>query len=263
MMLRLVRPTPARAGGGRKNRFRRQINPGKYCTDFYNEKRLMAGSMKETSVPGRAFTTIKKEARGFFRRARGSHDWDHTERVLQLCLRIGKKEAADLDVLRLAAVLHDIGRCKEVDSSGKICHGEMGAELARKILERHGLSSRIIAQVTHCIETHRFRRNRIPGSLEAKILFDADKLDSVGAVGIGRAFLFAGEVGARLHNPGIILGRTKPYTKEDTAYREFLIKLRKIKGRMFTPEGKRIARERHQFMVHFFDRLNRETRGEL
>jgi uncharacterized protein len=117
--------------------------------------------------------------------------------------------------------------------------------------------------VIHCIQTHRFRKRVVPISKEAKILFDADKLDSIGAVGIGRAFLFAGEVGARLHNKDINLRKTKPYTKEDTAYREYLIKLRKIKDRIFTKEGKRIARERHRFMVEFFERLNRETDGRL
>jgi uncharacterized protein len=82
-------------------------------------------------------------------------------------------------------------------------------------------------------------------------------------VGIGRAFLFAGEVGARLHDPGIKVKKTRPYTKEDTAYREFLVKLSRVKDRMFTREGRRIARERHAFMAEFFNRLNRETTGAL
>jgi uncharacterized protein len=178
-------------------------------------------------------------------------------------LRIGKKEGADLDILKIAAVLHDIGREEEDSSNGRICHGERGAELAGTLLERQGFSGEVIGRIVHCIETHRFRRNRRPESLEAKILFDADKLDSIGAVGIGRAFLFAGEVGARLHDPDIIVSRTKPYSREDTAYREFLVKLRKIQGRMFTHEGKCIAGERHKFMVEFFARLNKETQGDL
>lgn len=204
---------------------------------------------------------IKEEAKGFFRRTRGSHDWDHTERVYQLCLRIGRKERADLEVLKLAALLHDIGREEEDRSNGKVCHGERGAELAERILEKYGLKKEKAAEIVRCIETHRFRGEKIPASLEAKILFDADKLDSIGAVGVGRAFLFAGEVGARLHDPEIEVGKTQPYTKEDTAYREFLVKLSKIKGRMFTQEGKRLARERHKFMVDFFARLNKESAG--
>jgi len=206
---------------------------------------------------------IRAEAGRFFRKARGSHDWDHTERVLRLCLRIGKKENADLEVLELAALLHDTGRGAEDESNGKICHGRAGAALARKLLERQGLEPGLIREVVHCIRTHRFRKRAVPKTLEAKILFDADKLDSIGAVGVGRAFLFAGEVGARFHDPRIDVRRTKPYTREDTAYREFLVKLGRVGKRVFTREGKRIADERHRFMVEFFDRLNKESDGTL
>ena len=207
------------------------------------------------------FEKIRSEARACFGTARGCHDWDHTERVLELCLKIGRKEKADLEVLRLAAVLHDIGREEEDRSGGRVCHGERGAAMAAKILERHGVDADTIARVVHCIEAHRFRGRRRPESLEARVLFDADKLDSIGAVGVGRAFLFAGEVGARTHDPDIDVEKTKPYTRDDTAYREFLVKLGRVKDRIFTREGKRIARERHRYMADFFRRLTRETRG--
>lgn len=183
--------------------------------------------------------------------------------MAELCERIGRKEKADLDVLRLAALLHDIGREEEDRANGKICHSERGAELARRILIRYGLPEDIVERVIHCIESHRFRKNKSPQSLEAKVLFDADKLDSIGAVGIGRAFLFAGEVGARLHNYKVDLKRTRPYTQEDTAYREFRVKLCRVKDRLFTREGRRIAHDRHRFMVNFFDRLKREIEGAL
>jgi uncharacterized protein len=214
-------------------------------------------------LPGAELAAVRKEAEAFFREARGSHDWDHTERVLRLCLRIGKKEKADLDVLRLAALLHDIGRGEEDRSSGRVCHGRAGAALAGELLRRRGLDPGLVKEVVHCIRTHRFRKRAAPKTLEAKVLFDADKLDSIGAVGIGRAFLFAGEVGARLHFKDIDVRRTKPYTRDDTAYREFLVKLGRVRGRIFTREGKRIAAERHRFMVEFFGRLNRETEGTL
>lgn len=219
--------------------------------------------MKDWRLPEHLFDIVRKEARRYFQSARGSHDWDHTERVCKLCLRIGGKEKANLEVLKLAALLHDIGREEEDRSDGRVCHGTKGAALAKAMLKKHGVEEEIVERVIHCIETHRFRQNRLPQSLEAKVLFDADKLDSIGAVGIGRAFLFAGEVGARLHNPGIDLKKTKPYTKEDTAYREFLVKLRLIKSRLFTREGKRIARQRHRFMAGFFDRLKKEVEGAL
>jgi len=206
---------------------------------------------------------VRAEARRYFCSARGSHDWDHTARVLRLCRHIGRAEKADLEVLTLAALLHDIGRGEEDRSNGKIRHADASARLAREILSRLGLDAGRIERIVHCVEAHSFRKNLPPDSLEARVLFDADKLDSIGAVGIGRAFLFAGEVGARLHNKGVDLGKTAPYTKEDTAYREFMVKLRHIKDRMFTAEGKRLSAGRHEFMVAYFDRLDGETDGDL
>ncbi len=214
-------------------------------------------------IPAALVALIREEAGAFFRSARGSHDWDHTERVIKLSLRIGRKEGADLGVLRLAAVLHDIGREEEDRSHGRICHGRSGAALARKILVRRGCDPGTVKAVVHCIRTHRFRRGGAPRTLEARVLFDADKLDSIGAVGVGRAFLFAGEIGARLHDKTIDIRKTRPYTREDTAYREYLVKLSRVRDRMMTKEGRRLAAERHRFMAAFFDRLNKETDGVL
>ena len=208
-------------------------------------------------------TQIKEEAKGYFTNAKGSHDWNHTERVYNLCMHIGKKENADLGVLKLAAILHDIGGEYQDKTDGKVCHAEKGALLARELLKEYKVGKERIEKIVHCIECHRFRGDKIPQSKEAKVLYDADKLDSIGAVGIGRAFLFAGEVGAHLHNIGVDIEKTEPYTKEDTAYREFVVKLRKVKDKMLTGEGKRIAEERHRFMDEFFDRLHKEIEGNL
>jgi len=209
------------------------------------------------------FEKIEEEAQKYFKHARGSHDWSHVERVYNLALKIGKKEKADLEVLKLAAILHDIGRQRQDEVNGKIDHSEFGAKLARKILEKYNFKREKIEKIIHCIETNRFRGNRKPESEEAKVLFDADKLDAIGATGIGRAFLFAGEVGAKLHDGNIDINKTREYTKDDSAYREYLVKLRKIKNRIFTKEGKRIAKERHKFMVNFFKRLNKEVSGKI
>ena len=206
---------------------------------------------------------VREEAGAFFRSARGSHDWDHTERVRLLALRIGRKERADLGVLELAALLHDIGREEEDRSHGRICHGRSGAALAKTILENRGCEPATVRAVVHAIRTHRFRKGGAPRTLEAQVLFDADKLDSIGAVGVGRAFLFAGEIGARLHDKEIDVRKTKPYTRDDTAYREYLVKLGRVRDRMTTREGRRIAAERHRYMAAFFDRLNKETDGVL
>jgi HD superfamily phosphodiesterase len=89
----------------------------------------------------------------------------------------------------------------------------------------------------------------------------ADKLDGIGAVGVARAFLFAGEVGARLHNPGANPEDTLPYTQDDTGYREFRIKLSRVRERILTAEGRRLAAERHAFMEAFFKRFLEEYDG--
>ncbi len=214
-------------------------------------------------MAGDIFAQIQKKAAAYFENSRGSHDWSHTERVYRLCVRIGEKEGADLEILRIAALLHDIGREEQDSSKGKICHAKVGAKLARSILTEVGLEPDKLERVIHCIRTHRFRGKHQPETIEAKVLFDADKLDSLGAVGIGRAFLFAGEVGATVHNGGIDLSQTTSYSKEDTAFREFAVKLCKVKDRMLTGEGRRMAEERHRFMEAFFDRLHDEVEGKI
>ncbi len=206
---------------------------------------------------------VRDEAMKHFRGARGSHDWDHTERVFRLAERIARKEGADLFIVRLAAVLHDVDRAAEDRTNGRVCHALRGAQTAALILKKHGLDLRTSRRVAAAIRTHRFRGRLRPRTLEARVLFDADKLDSIGAIGVGRAFLFAGEVGARLHNSDVDLATTEPYTREDTAYREFTVKLGRVKDRIFTAEGKRIAAERHRFMAGFFARLGKEEAGIL
>jgi len=208
------------------------------------------------------FSQLKQEAQELLSTAKGSHDWDHTERVYALCMHIGEIERADLDILKYAARLHDIGRGFQDSSNGIVCHAEKGAEIAKSILKIHNIETEKIEKIIHCIETHRFRGKNIPESKEARILFDADKLDSIGAVGIGRAFLFSGEIGAKLHNDRIDIEKTKQYTKEDTAYREYIIKLCKVHDRLLTKEGRRIGQERHKFMQQFFEQLMQEVNGK-
>ncbi|MGM0497652.1 MAG: HD domain-containing protein [Bacteroidota bacterium] len=202
-------------------------------------------------------------AKNKFLNAKGSHRWDHTQRVSEIAEHIAKTEKADIEIVKTAAYLHDIGRTEEDKSNGKICHAELGAKMAAEILKKENFEEEKTQQITHCIETHRFRDNKVPQSLEAKVLFDADKLDSIGAVGIGRAFLFAGENGAHLHYKDNDPAKVERYSKEDTAYNEFLVKLQYVKNKMLTTEGSRIAEERHEFMMNFFDRLNREVDGMI
>lgn len=209
---------------------------------------------------------IEKEARRYFIGASGCHDWTHVDRVKNLALRIGKKEKANLDIIEIAALLHDIGRKKEMKEKGLFCHAEYGGKISRKILKKYGLSKEHIENIVHCIESHRFRNKLVPESLEAKVLYDADKLDSLGAIGIGRDFLFAGSAGSRTLYTGnekelAKTGKNYSYTKEDSALLEYEVKLKYIKDKMLTKTGKLIAKERFGFMDEFFRRFREEIKG--
>lgn len=209
---------------------------------------------------------IEIEAKKFFVGASGCHDWTHVDRVRNLALHIGKKEKANLFILEIAALLHDIGRKGEMKSKGYFCHAVYGGEVARKILPKYGLSKDEIENIIHSIQTHRYRNEHIPNTIEAKVLFDADKLDSIGAIGVARDFLFAGNAGSNNLYTGNEkkLASTKKdhsYTKEDSALLEYYIKLRFIYKKMLTNEGKKIAKERQKFMNDFFSRFNREIKG--
>jgi uncharacterized protein len=217
--------------------------------------------MKKAESTMDMINNIIEKVKEKFADSKGSHDWEHIQRVFNLALHIGTKENANLTIIGYAAILHDIGRVYQDATNGKICHAQKGAVLAEKMLHQYNLLPDQIDAIIHCIETHSYRGSKKPESIEAKVLFDADKLDSIGAVGVGRAFLFAGEIGAKLHNKNIDIENTRSYSKEDTAYREYLVKLKYVKDCMLTSEGKKIAEGRHLFMVSFFEQLNEEVMG--
>lgn len=206
---------------------------------------------------------LKERVKPYFASSNGAHDFSHIERVYNLSLHIGKMEDADLFIISLAAILHDIARSLQDRSNGLICHAKRGVKIAQEILSDLEVENEIIQRVCHCILTHRYRNNHLPETIEARVLFDADKLDSIGACGIGRAFLFAGGIGATLHIKDMEIKKSQVYTREDTAYREYKVKLKKIKDQMLTKEGKRLAVKRHEFMKKFFVQLDREVSGLL
>ncbi len=220
------------------------------------------GQLTDARAVKQALGQVKIFARKCFEKTAGSHGWDHTLRVFRLCEMMGPAENADMDVLGAAAYLHDIGRSVQDASNGVVCHAEKGAQMAGPVVDSLPLSNQQQRNIIHCIRAHRFREPEKPSSVEARVLFDADKLDAIGAVGVARAFLFAGELGARLHNPDLDVEKCKPYSINDTGYREFKIKLCKIKGRMLTATGRKWAHERHAFMQDFFNRFLAEYEGK-
>jgi uncharacterized protein len=206
---------------------------------------------------------IKKEVEQKLSGINSCHELEHTERVYNLAMHIGKKEGADLEILGLAAILHDVARKEQDESNGKIDHAERGAEIAKEILKKYNFSNDKIEKITHCIKAHRYRNEIVPETLEAKILYDSDKLDAIGAIGTGRNFSFAGHIGSKVHDKNVNLDKSAEYTIDDTAYREYLVKLKYIKDKIITNEGKRIAEGRHKFQEEFWERLNKEVDGEL
>jgi uncharacterized protein len=190
------------------------------------------------------------------------HDLDHTLRVYHNAEKLlADIPDADADIVRLSCLLHDIARPEEDAGQGCCCHAELSAVYAEDILKNAGIAPDITAGVVNAIRRHRFRRGDAPDTIEAQILYDADKLDSLGAVGLGRAFLFAGHCNARLHNSEKEALDSQPYSREDTAFREYLVKLRFVPEKMFTPQGKKTAAGRLRFMEEFFSTLEAEING--
>jgi uncharacterized protein len=201
-------------------------------------------------------------ARSYYGSNDAVHDFDHVLRVLALAERIGQAEGADMEIVRAAALLHDVGRAR-ADVEG-LDHAAVGAEMARAILA--GQPPAKVEAVVHAIAAHRYRTAPEPETLEAQVLFDADKLDAIGAVGIARAFAYGGAHGQRLWAPieSVDIARWKEEGDDPDAHtpaHEFAVKLSRIKERLFTPTGRVIAEERHAYMVSFFERLDAEVAG--
>lgn len=204
-------------------------------------------------------TKIKSKSGQFF--GLSHHDRFHTERVYNLAVQIAEREQADLDVVRAAALLHDIARALE--DEGKIAdHAAEGARMARAILEDVGFPKEKIPQVIHCVEVHRFRNAFEPKSLEAKILQDADRLDIIGAIGIARVFTRGGWGNKSIHDPAIP-PKEQYNGRSVTSVNHLYEKILKVKNTFNTTTAKRLAEERHRFTEEFLDRLLNEWKAEI
>ncbi|MCQ2380496.1 MAG: HD domain-containing protein [Victivallaceae bacterium] len=223
-------------------------------------EKAIGGTMNEEKLLADMQEAVRTRLSG----ACGCHDFDHTMRVVVNAETLLESHpGADPFLVRLGALLHDCCRPEEDASDGRIDHAELGGVRSREMLSDAGCGPDVVEAVGRIVERHRFRgRGAKPQTIEEKIVHDADKLDSLGAVGVGRAFLFAGRIGARLHNSDSEALESAPYTREDTAYREYLVKLRSLPECMLTLRGRELAAERLDFMKEFFRRLNLETATE-
>lgn len=189
-----------------------------------------------------------------------AHDKEHIYRVLYAALEIAKEETnVDHDVLITACLLHDIGR-KEQYEDPSVCHAQVGGEKAFKFLREHGFENDFSVRVKHCIETHRFRKNDPPRSIEAKILFDADKLDVTGALGIARTLMYKGTVAEPLYT--VTPDGSVSNGENDTVpsfFQEYKRKLEGIYSKFYTVRGKEIAKKRQQAAIDFYESLYSEV----
>ena len=191
-----------------------------------------------------------------------AHDREHIYRVLYTALDIAQSEpAADLEILTAACLLHDIGRPEQF-ANPKLCHAEVGSRKAYEFLIGIGWTEERAARVRDCVYTHRFRSDNPPHSIEAKILFDADKIDVSGAMGMARSLMYRGAVGEpldTLNADGTISDGSD--TDEPSFFREYHFKLKNIYGKFFTERGREIALSRQKAAEDFYNALLSEIKG--
>jgi uncharacterized protein len=201
-----------------------------------------------------------EEARQYYEGNDAAHDFDHVLRVRALAERIAQEEGADIQIVCAAALLHDVGRAEQ-ELTGR-SHAELGEEQARHILAGHPPAE--VRAVCQAIAAHRFRDDVVPQTLEARVLYDADKLDSIGAVGIARAYLYGGVRKQRLWGQVPIGHQAWSDTGEEhTPAHEFAFKLSRVKDSLYTDSARRIGEARHAYMAEFFLRLGSELLGEM
>lgn len=204
-----------------------------------------------------------EQARAWYANADPVHDFDHVLRVYRMAERLAEAEGADMDIVRAAALLHDAEGAAPGHAS-RADHHHASAEFAAQILAEEGWEAERIAVVQHCIRAHRFRGMEKPQSIEARVLFDADKLDVLGAIGVARVIGYATLAGTPWYRPPSRQFLESGKEVEDeahSAYHEHLFKLRKVRERMFTATARAIADERLKYLDDYFERLIDEWNG--
>lgn len=207
-----------------------------------------------------------------------AHDIDHVLRVYNLALTIAENETdVDLEVLQAAVLLHDIGGAKEAnDPTGNTDHAVVSREMAKPILEELGFLPDKISHIQDCILSHRYRTDNKPKTIEAKILFDADKLDGAGAVGLARGFAWVGKHKAKIYKTvanleeyaqdnlvgGKFNGRIKDKSKH-SAQIQWELKEKYLLEKLYTATAKKIGASRIAYAAQYLERLEKEIKGEL
>lgn len=219
-------------------------------------------------------TRVWELADSYYPKRDWAHGKSHIERVLRTAVEIGKREGADLAIIELSAILHDIFANEEKRSNVEGFRHEIEASKeARNILKNLGLTDRTVDAVCHCIESHRKRTGRIqPQTIEAKCLFDADKLDFIGAIGIVRSAYISLDLGQEFYKEEVIEAYERKNTRpngtiidyaQHSSNLEYELSLKEVAKRMYTETGRKLAEERSAFMDEFYNRLGKELKGIL
>ena len=191
------------------------------------------------------------------------HGFDHVLRVLHLATWLGERLAADQEILKAAALLHDASGAHPEGGERRESHEHASANFAREVLLAEGWEQDDIRAVEHCILSHRYRGKIRPETIEAQILFDADKLDVIGAFGVSRTIGFAIQACQPIYEEPsaqfLETGNQIP-GEAHSAYHEYLFKLAKIKERLYTTPAQELASSRFEVLKQFFDQLDLEAR---
>lgn len=192
----------------------------------------------------------------------GSHDFSHTQRVFNNSLKLGETEDVDIDVIKTAALLHDIARDKQ--ARGEVeCHAESGAEMAKEILKEKQFLEDKLNNVVHCIKVHRYSKGLKPETKEAEILQDADRLDALGAVCIGRIFEYGGKNNRPAYKHDSEIKKYSHNYESETSFNHFHEKILNITPDSFnTQKARQIAEDRYNFVKEFVNRFEKEQKGE-
>jgi uncharacterized protein len=204
-----------------------------------------------------------EQARAWYPEYDPVHGFDHILRVLRMAERLAQAEGADLEIVRAAVLLHDASGA-ETGGEKRSEHQYHSAEFAKQVLDTEGWQAERIQAVQHCIRAHRFRGDEAPQTLEAKILFDADKMDVIGAFGVARTLAydvvmhwpFHAEVSDQFRQTG-----KKVDGETHSSYHEYLFKLGKIIDRLQTKTARALAEDRQRFLNEFFEQLDGEAHG--
>ena len=199
-----------------------------------------------------------------------AHDYDHLARTMTLAESIHAREGGDLTTIQAAVALHDIGQAREAHHGGD--HALIGASMAAELLTGTPFPQESIPAVQQAIREHRMTGGLTPRTLEGRILYDADKIDCLGAIGIGRLYIITGRYNQKVYSPvpGDIVEPIDPVLIRSLRRRpdyspsiEFQLLFANLPDRMTTPTGRELAHERYAFMEMFFTRLRKEVQGEL